>query len=110
MQKVEIISELKFRNHLYQILERIDGTGLRYVTGPGRSGAIAAVYASHFLGLPFLAWKTVPQRLGENEVLVVDTAKLTGATVRKAMSFYNTSRYVVPFNEPPRVKFWYEQV
>jgi len=80
------------------------------VTGPGRSGAIAAVYASHILGVPFIPFKTenVPEHLGY--LLIIDTAMESGATMRKASRFYQgTPHYCLPiFNEPPRVAFWYE--
>lgn len=78
------------------------------VTGPGRSGAIASVYASHMLGIPFIPYgQSVPEHL--KPVLVVDTASLTGKTMRKAVKRYETDLGVVAFQEPPRVRFWYER-
>jgi hypothetical protein len=79
------------------------------VTGPGRSGAVAAVYVSHWLGLPFLPWGSkVPVSLPR--VLVVDTATWTGATIRKAMRKYGAG-CVVFYVEGPgaMVRFWYEK-
>lgn len=77
------------------------------VTGPGRSGAIAAVYASHFLSIPFIPYGVdIPDKL--LPVLVVDTARKTGKTIRKACRQADTPFHVVAFAEPPRVKFWYE--
>lgn len=80
----------------------------RAVAGPGRSGAIAAACASHITGLPFLPFG---QR-GPSPVLIVDTAQKTGATMRAAIRRYERMGMpaggVVVFNEPPRVRFWYE--
>lgn len=89
------------------LCEKLQGwSGFDYVTGPGRSGAIASVYASHFLGIPFVPYKF--QR-GEN-VLVVDTAVASGRTLRKASRYYHNAPYVFAFHQPPRVKFWYERL
>lgn len=80
------------------------------VTGPGRSGAIAAVYASHLLSIPFIPFgNNIPEKL--SPLLVIDTAKLTGATIRKAAKKYgkNNPILVVLYDEPPIVKFWYER-
>lgn len=78
------------------------------VTGPGRSGAIAAVYVSHMTGKPFAPYgHSIPENL---RVLVVDTAVMTGATMRKAVRRYEKNRAfgLYCYCEPPRVKFWYE--
>ena len=80
--------------------------GFDYVTGPGRSGAIASVYASHFLGIPFVPYK----RMRGERVLIVDTAIFSGRTLRKASRFYNEAPFVFAFAQPPRVKFWYERL
>ena len=77
-----------------------------YVTGPGRSGAIAAVYASHFLGIPFVPYKCKP----EGDPLIVDTAINSGRTIRKASKCYNGADFSFAFHQPPRVKFWYESL
>lgn len=79
------------------------------VTGPGRSGAIAAVYASHILRVPFIPYgATAPHHLGC--LLIIDTARESGATLRKAERKYRdgTPIIVVCYEEPPRVGFWYE--
>jgi adenine/guanine phosphoribosyltransferase-like PRPP-binding protein len=77
-----------------------------FVTGPGRSGAIAAVYASHFLGVPYVPFK----RMRGHNVLIVDTAVASGRTLRKASKFYHDAPTVFAFMQPPRVKFWYERL
>lgn len=85
--------------------------GFGSVTGPGRSGALAAVYASHFLHIPFIPFGArAPVHLGR--LLIIDTAAETGATLRKAERRY---AYADPmtfalYQEPPRVAFWYEAV
>lgn len=79
------------------------------VTGPGRSGAVAAVYASHILGVPFIPYgATAPTHLGR--LLIIDTARASGATLRKAERRYRDADpfVMVAFEEPPRVAFWYE--
>lgn len=79
------------------------------VTGPGRSGAIASAYASHMLGVPFLAFATFcthPLR----PLLVVDTARKSGRTIKQALALYHYAKpsAIWAFDEPPRVIFWYE--
>lgn len=104
-----IISQEDFVNSLIPV--RYILNNFRSVTGPGRSGAIAAAFISHIYGVPFIPYKQLP---GENvwPLLIADTAVQTGRTLSKAISFYN--RAGIPnlsywsFNEPPRVKFWYE--
>lgn len=106
-----IISEAEFATRLRNVLERhkyytvVCGA----VTGPGRSGAIAAVYASHLLGLPFIPFGArCPPRL--HRLLLIDTARESGRTLRKAARRYANARpvVIVAFEEPPRVAFWYE--
>jgi len=79
------------------------------VTGPGRSGAIAAVYASHILGVPFIPMGAAPPtHLGR--LLIIDTATETGKTLKKAgVKYRNHSPLILAvYHEPPRVMFWYE--
>jgi adenine/guanine phosphoribosyltransferase-like PRPP-binding protein len=103
-----VISEPEFCARISFLLKQgFESVGS--VTGPGRSGAVAAVYASHILGVPFIPFKaTVPQHLGR--LLIVDTAMESGATMRKAERFYKDVETVslVCWHEPPRVMFWYE--
>lgn len=100
-----LITETEFRAEIMAKLR--DAFGLYdYVTGPGRSGAIAAVYASHYLGIPF-----VPYRHKSNGTpLIVDTAMQSGRTIRKAQRLYEQADAIVMFHEPPRVRFWYEEL
>lgn len=81
------------------------------VMGPGRSGAILAVYLSHLLGIPFMPFvsKQVPDTI--NGVLLVDTCEKSGRTLKKAKSKLGKNKFVTTFilyKEPPRVRFWYE--
>lgn len=110
---MRIVSEAEFQTTARELLLGNNGQDFAKVgcvTGPGRSGAVAAVYASHILGVPFLPFKTesVPTHLGC--LLIIDTAMESGATMRKASRFYHdVPHYCLPvFNEPPRVAFWYE--
>lgn len=103
------ITEPEFTAALRAALETslLAGTA-RSVTGPGRSGAVAAVYASHMLGVPFLPFG----QPGPSPVLVIDTAEQSGATMRRAVRRYEAMGLLAAglsvFNEPPRVRFWYE--
>lgn len=105
---IRVVSEMEFRDIFEEALGVVpDSVG--FVTGPGRSGAVAAVYASHLLGIPFVPYgSTAPVHLGR--ALIVDTATETGKTLRKAERRYRDADPVVvyAFKEPPRVAFWYE--
>jgi hypothetical protein len=104
---MRIIYEPEFRERMCEILAEARDVGA--VTGPGRSGAVAAVYASHILGVPFIPYgQKHPQHLGR--LLIIDTARESGATLRKAERRYQgaTPLVLVAYEEPPRVTFWYE--
>lgn len=104
---MRIVSEPEFAERLRAVLADVEGVGA--VTGPGRSGAVAAVYASHMLHIPFIPYgQKHPRHLGR--LLIVDTARESGATLRKAERRYEgeTPLIAVAFEEPPRVAFWYE--
>lgn len=106
---MRIVTEPEFAARLRELLDALDLSEVGFVTGPGRSGAVAAVYASHMLLVPFVPYGSVgPDRLGR--VLIVDTARQTGRTLRKAETRYKAHDpiVVVAFEEPPRVAFWYE--
>ena len=100
-----IVSEQEFRDALIFALEGVATPA--FVTGPGRSGAIAAVYASHHLGVPFVPYT---QRAAQHGALIVDTAMQSGRTIRKASRLYGDAPFVVVFREPPRLRFWYEEL
>lgn len=106
---VRIITEPEFKAALIANLDQwCDLGAYDFVTGPGRSGAICAVYVSHLVGLPFVPFKHKPPTL--KSVIVCDTARESGATMRKALRFYKDyyPAELVVFEEPPRVAFWYE--
>lgn len=106
---MRIITEKEFSELLRQELVKPQYESVGSVTGPGRSGAIAAVYASHFLGVPFIPYKQpAPYRIGS--LLIIDTAIQTGKTMRKAERFHKKVQYIslALYQEPPRVAFWYE--
>ena len=107
---MRIVSELEFRERILQQLSQLpelDEIGA--VTGPGRSGAVAAVYASHITGLPFFPYGQRPP-FDLNRLLIIDTARQSGKTLRKAVKSYALHDPVplAIFEEPPRVIFWYE--
>lgn len=102
----KVVTEAEFAAALREALA---GAVARGVVGPGRSGAIASVYASHMLGIPWIPYGTTcPPAL--RPLLIVDTARKTGSTLRKAERRYGDGETVTVyvFDEPPRVRFWYE--
>lgn len=107
-QPSRVVSELEFQKVLKS---KLLGLQVRAVTGPGRSGAIASVYTSHILGVPFIPYGTpCPDHL--RPLLIVDTAKKSGETLRKAERKYANGDCITIwcYNEPPRVRFWYERL
>lgn len=104
---MRIVTESEFADAIRAALaDGYDDAG--WVTGPGRSGAVAAVYASHILHIPFVPFGRAALNLGRP--LIVDTARESGATMRKALRRYERMAPLecVVFEEPPRVAFWYE--
>lgn len=100
------VNEQEFREKLTKKLLPYKGQ-FKSVSGPGRSGAVAAVYASHLLGIPFLPYgANVPNEL--YPLLMVDTAVMSGKTLKKACKKMMAQLGIAIMEEPPRVKFWYE--
>ncbi|WP_315740053.1 MULTISPECIES: hypothetical protein [unclassified Bradyrhizobium] len=107
-EPVRVIDEPTFAARLREVLSSTDLFQVNAVTGPGRSGAVAAVYASHILHIPYIPYGArCPAGF---KLLIVDTARESGRTLRKAARRYTDSdpTVVVAFEEPPRVMFWYE--
>lgn len=111
--------EPEFKEAITQALEPYRNQGYNFVTGPGRSGAIAAVYASYILKIPFVPHKANKRgfwvgNMPVTKILVVDTAEYTGYTIRKAVSYYrrlgNVCDSVTVFKEEKHnfSYFWYE--
>ena len=106
-KQLRIIAEAEFREALYILLDSINHYQFKSVSGPGRSGAIAAVYTSHYLLIPFIVHgKNVGDYLKPH--LVIDTAIESGKTLKKAHRKANADFSIAVYCEPPRVKFWYE--
>ncbi|RUM98977.1 hypothetical protein EET67_04875 [Pseudaminobacter arsenicus] len=112
---MQVITESAFNERIRDMLLGIDDgiatawLSVGSVTGPGRSGAVAAVYASHILRVPFIPYGSkAPTHLGR--LMIIDTAMESGATIRKAVRRYKDANPVslVCYHEPPRVMFWYE--
>lgn len=101
------VSEQEFRERANEVLSPLMGQ-YKSVMGPGRSGAVASVYASHLLEIPWLpATASVPLHL--RPVLVVDTAVLTGHTLKRFAGKVGAKKALAVFHEPPIVRFWYEK-
>lgn len=108
---MRIVSEPEFNERFKGVLSDIPVSEVAAVTGPGRSGAVAAVYASHMLGVPYIPYGAkCPIVAGKRRLLIVDTARQSGRTLRKAERKYEKAEPFVrvAFEEPPRVCFWYE--
>lgn len=104
---MRIVTEEEFSIEIRLALQDIHDAGC--VTGPGRSGAIAAVYASHILKIPFIPYgQKAPAHL--QRLLIIDTATESGKTLRKAGKKYEGLCPIIMaiYREPPRVRFWYE--
>ena len=107
---MKICKEPEFREIFYSKLSELDVEKYDYVTGPGRSGAVAAVYASHYLGIPFVPYKL---KLNEKVALIVDTAKMSGRTLRRASRRYDEADTVFAIDESKdkvHIRFWYEEI
>lgn len=104
---MRVVGESEFAERVRLTLTCIDPK-VAWVTGPGRSGAIAAVYASHILAVPFIPFGSLQPHLGR--LLIIDTAMESGKTLRKAAKRYADCNPLVLaiYHEPPRVAFWYE--
>lgn len=106
------VSEKMFREAITAAMLDIGPADFDFILGAGRSGAIAAVYASHLTGIPFVAWNN---RLPENsKVLIIDTAKQSGKTLRRAVARYNKlghEAFSLPIFECDNTHFifWYER-
>lgn len=106
---MRLVTEPEFHQRIKELLAdpRFDSVGS--VTGPGRSGAIAAVYASHILRVPFITYGGKPP-LQHGKLLIIDTAIETGSTMERAVKRYGEqdTLTLACYHEPPRVMFWYE--
>ena len=108
---MRIVSEQEFSEKLMRVAPAyLKGLPwpMKYVTGPGRSGAIMSVYMSHYFSLSFVPYGQMVPEL--EKVLVVDTAILSGRTLRKAARKYGDGYRFFLYNQDltGRVKFWYE--
>jgi len=115
---MEHINESWFRGSLQITLKDYKNT-FKAVTGPGRSGAIAAVYASHYLGVPFIPHGSqVPDNLYpllvidllEIPTVSLDTISKSGATIRKAVNKHGDKDVtgLTVFKADKKVRFWFE--
>jgi adenine/guanine phosphoribosyltransferase-like PRPP-binding protein len=106
--------EIEWRELFYAKLDDVSYMEFDYVTGPGRSGAIASVYASHYLGIPFKPHKAGKVNAGD-KVLIVDTVEYTGSTLRKSKSWHEnqgascTVVFAIKESRGHYFKMWYEK-
>lgn len=103
-----IVQPDEFYDRLVAVLRHAVGQ-FGSVMGPGRSGALASVYASHLLGIPWLPYKRQRVPLVLWPTLIIDTATMSGRTLRKAArKILGPSETLALFQEPPRLRFWFE--
>lgn len=107
-----LVAEQEFNEAIKEFLKDDEFSCIGCVTGPGRSGAIAAVYASHILKVPFIPYGTKkPVNLGR--LLIIDTATDSGKTLREAGKKYEDSlplvRAVYKESVTDKPYFWYEE-
>ena len=106
---MKIIQEPEFRKRLIAKLKHLRGKVFS-VVGAGRSGSICAVYASHYLNIPFIPYAKkidLPSKL--HPILLIDTARYNGKTMRKLQKRVKGSSFCVwLYTEPPMLRFWYE--
>jgi hypothetical protein len=107
------ISQEEFETELKMKLEPFRGK-VHSVIGPGRSGAIASVFASYYLGIPWLPQRHHSIKKILAPVLIVDTAEKTGKNLRRCRNFIfppslrSDCITISIFKEPPNVRFWFE--
>ena len=101
-----MITEEQFKASMQESIRDLKGRVL-FVTGPGRSGAIAAVYASYYLGASFVPFgQPVPNK---GTILIIDTIEQSGKTLRKANKKYPDAIVMsVRGKKPTREHFWFE--
>ena len=109
----QFMSEQEWRRFFCDALEKLDKKDFSFVTGAGRSGAVASVYASHYLGIPFKPHKA-GSYVTDNSVLIVDTVEYTGKTLRKAKKWYQKkgliaeTAFAIKEHKGHYYKMWYE--
>lgn len=110
----ERMTEEEWRTVFLSKLDKEAYGDYTFVTGAGRSGAVAAVYASHHLGIPYIPHKA-GNYLSGGRVLVVDTVEYTGKTLRKAQKWYakrglqTQAIFGVKETRGHYFKMWYEK-
>ena len=98
----------EFETRAKEVLEPYRGK-FKSVTGPKRSGAIASVFASHYLGLVWFPYgREIPSILKPS--LIIDTAIMSGRSLRRCKKMVGEDcEMVALFKEPPVVSFFYER-
>ena len=110
MPQTLVVNKISEEEFLKEIVKQLAPfrNKVRAVTGPKRSGAVAAVYASYLLGVPFISCGTSTDL---RPLLVIDTARLSGASLKQTAEFYGTGAITLAlYEEPPRHVFWYEEI
>lgn len=111
-----VVTHDQFEQRLVEVLQPLHGLFVA-VTGPGRSGALAAVYASHYLKIPYVVPKnTAMLERSLGKLLIIDTALYTGKTLRRLSNWYsnrgiaNEYRFLFQETRGNLLKFFYEDV
>lgn len=101
------VTEAEFAERVRAVRDTVIAGKYDLVTGPGRSGAIAAVYVSHATGIPFMPYKCwiSPE---SKKILVVDTVSMSGKTIRRASRVYDGADTMVFYEADKKIHFWFE--
>lgn len=103
-----VIDPAEFLARLQEKVEPYRGL-VRSVCGPGRSGAVASVYASYALGVPWLPYQRFKPPEALQPTLIIDSARVTGRNMRRCSKFIDGPTVLLwLWDEPPNVRFWYE--
>lgn len=103
------ITESEFQDRLREALSDHEVHFARWVTGPGRSGAIAAVYASYFLNIPYVQFGYAARP--EGAPLVIDITECR-KNFRDADRLYGhlSPIKIALFEIKPYQSFWFKDL
>lgn len=101
-----IVTEAEFKALIQEIYTDIP-SDVEWVTGPGRSGAIAAVYVSYAFGLPFIPYCSLGP--AHKRGLIIDMQPLSSLVRRKAEKRYYGAHIMSLYDTAADRVFWYER-
>lgn len=103
-----LITEAAFQERIEEALADRHGK-FAWVMGPGRSGAIAAIYASHILNIPWVPYGFLPRAKGKG--LLIDIAHTNALCLNRAVRRYRTreTETLLLFHTPDAIPvLWFQ--